>query len=137
MKSHFNYSDQEFERLFEKEQLDPSLFSHEAHLRLAYIHLEKYGEKQAIRNLTEQIWLYAEGLGVFDKYNETVTVASIKAVKHFMKKMQGNTFKSLIEEYPQLKNNFKELIFTHYSQNIFEMQSAREKYLEPDLIPFD
>lgn len=113
------------------------MFSHEAHLRLAWIHISKYGLEKAIENLTEQIWLYAEGLGVFDKYNETVTVAAIKAMSHFMNRMAGNTFPELLTEFPGLIEDFKGIIHTHYSQNIFEMKSAREKFLEPDLLPFD
>ncbi len=137
MKDHFQYSDDELEQLFEREELAPSLFSHEAHLRLAYIHISKYGEEQAIENITRQIKAYAEGLGVFDKYNHTVTIAAIKAVYHFMNRSDAAGFKELIAQFPRLKDNFKELLNVHYSMNIFQMESARSTYLEPDLLPFD
>lgn len=137
MKDHFQYTDDQFEKIFEAEELTPSLFTHEAHLRLAYIHISKYGEEKAIKNITEQIKSYAEGLGVYDKYNHTVTIAAIKAVNHFMNKSEANSFKELIAEYPRLKENFKELLNTHYSMDIFRMESARRVFLEPDLLPFD
>ncbi len=137
MKDHFQFTDDQLEKLFESEELAPSLFSHEAHLRLAYIHITKYGEKRAIENITDQIKSYAEGLGVYDKYNHTVTIAAIKAVYHFMNKSDVQSFKELMTQFPQLKDNFKELLGAHYSINIFEMESARRIYLEPDLLPFD
>lgn len=137
MTTHFQYNDQELEQMFEDEQLPPALFSHEAHLRLAFIHIRKYGLEKAIRHLTEQIWLYAEGLGVHDKYNETVTVAAVKAVGHFIKKMEGETFHDLMTEFPRLKDDFKGLIRSHYSVDIFNSDAARQKFLEPDLLPFD
>ncbi|MEL6556893.1 MAG: hypothetical protein AAFQ94_01835 [Bacteroidota bacterium] len=137
MKDHFQYTDEELEELFQSKKLKPAYFSHEAHLRLAYIHIKRYGEKQAIANITHQIRAYAESLGAHDKYNHTVTIAAIKAVSHFMNKSDAATFKELIAQFPRLTKNFKELLFAHYSQDIFNLESARKEFLEPDLLPFD
>ena len=40
-------------------------------------------------------------------------------------------------EFPRLKNNFRELISSHYGFDIYNSEKAKMKYLEPDLLPFD
>lgn len=136
MEQHFILSDIEFEEQFENALLEPTIFTHEAHLRLAWIHILKYGETKAIENITEQLQNYVRHLGVADKYNETLTVAAIKAVKHFMQKQSLETFYDFIKTYPRLKTNFKDIIEQHYGFDIFNSTNAKEKYLEPDLLEF-
>ncbi|WP_010229680.1 hypothetical protein [Gillisia marina] len=137
MSSHFDLTDAEFENQFASTQLDPSLFCHEAHLRLAYIHISKYGEEQAIENITSQIWRYVQKLGVEDKFNKTLTVAAIKAVHHFMQKSESDNFKDLIKEFPRLKLRFRDLIAAHYKVGIYNSRIAKQRFLEPDLLAFD
>ncbi len=137
MSSHFDLTDAEFENQFASAQLNPSLFSHEAHLRLAYIHISKYGEEQAITNITSQIWRYVKKLGAEDKFNKTLTVAAIKAIHHFMQKSESDNFKDLIIEFPRLKLRFRELMAAHYKVDIYNSLIAKKQFLEPDLLAFD
>jgi len=117
--------------------LDPSLFSHEAHLRLAWIHLRQGEVKNAIVNVTEQIQAFAIRNGAPGKYHETVTVAAVKAVDHFMRRSKEKTFQNFITEFPRLKTEFKSLMDSHYSYNLFTSDVARKEFQEPDLAPFD
>jgi len=137
MKNHFELTDSEFEQQFEFCELDPVLFSHEAHLRLAYIHIQKYGAKKAIENICKQLFAYVIHLRANDKYNTTLTVAAVKAVYHFMQKSNSKDFKGFIKEYPQLKYEFKGLMQCHYGFDIFNSAEAKNTFLEPDLLPFN
>jgi hypothetical protein len=137
MRDHFSLTDDIFERQFADCSFDPELFTHEAHLRLAWIHIRKYGIDQAIRNICSQIRQYTISLGATDKYNETVTIAGIRAVYHFMLKSETETFSDFIAGNPRLKFNFKELLGLHYNTNIFISDKAKKTYLEPELLPFD
>ncbi|GAB4245758.1 MAG: hypothetical protein Tsb0034_24410 [Ekhidna sp.] len=136
IKDHYQYTDDAFEHEFETYRLKPGLFSHEAHLRLAYIHIQKYGLEQAELNMCQQIQGYAESLGVYDKFNKTVTVASVKAMHHFMQKSKTSNFKNLIQEFPRLLTNFKDILGQHYGFNVFADQRAKKEFVEPDLLPF-
>ena len=129
-------TDREFEIQFSKNTLNPELFSHEAHIRLAWIHISKYGVTQAIENIRSQLHSYVTHLGAVEKYNETLTVAAIKAVKHFMQKYPFDNFQDFIIAFPRLKTHFKDIIEQHYSFDIFTSQNAKEKYLEPDIVEF-
>jgi hypothetical protein len=137
MINHIELSDDQFEEQLAACKLNPSLFTHEAHLRLAWIHIKKYGINRAIDNISYQLQNFVKSIGAADKYNATLTVAAIRAVYHFMLKSETNNFISFIDENPRLKNNFKELLGYHYTTDIFKSEQARITYLEPELLPFD
>lgn len=136
MEQHFNLTDDLFEEQFATGSLDPTLFSHEAHLRLAWIHITKYGEATAIQNIRAQLQHFVHRVGAADKYNDTLTVAAIKAVHHFMQKAPLATFNEFIKAYPRLKTNFKDIIRQHYGFDIFDSAAARAAYIAPDLLAF-
>lgn len=136
MENHYQLTDAEFEKQFEACTLNADWFTHEAHLRLAWIHIRQYGLEQAIENVCSQLIRYTESLGARDKYNKTVTVAALKAVDHFMKRSAADNFNDLILEFPRLKTEFKKLMSAHYGIDIFKLAHAKEEYLEPDLLPF-
>lgn len=135
-KDHTSLSDKEFESQFENYKLKPSMFSHEAHLRLAYIHIRKYGTLQAEINMCVQIKGFAESLGVMDKFNKTVTIASVKAMDHFMNKAHSDNFPDFIKEFPRLLTDFRGIISQHYDFNVFADKRAKAEFVAPDLLPF-
>lgn len=137
MKSHFNLNDKEFEVVFRQSTLSPALFDHEAHLRLAWIHIDKYGIDSAIENICKQLRDYVKHLGAEDKYNVTVTIAAIRAVYHFKMKSESDNFIDFLLEFPRLKYRFKELLACHYKTDIFNSAAAKKNYLQPELLPFD
>lgn len=137
MEQHYNLTDTEFENQFATCKLAPSIFSHEAHLRLAWIHLTKYGPELAEKNIQEQLKAFVTFVGATDKYHTTLTVAAIRAVAHFMRKSHTSSFKEFIAEFPQLKTDFKQLINSHYSFDIFTNEKAKKQFLEPDLALFN
>jgi len=137
MEKHYRITDAEFERQFAEAVLDPGIFTHEAHLRLAWIHLGRYGLENAIRNVTSQLKVYTKAVGAADKYNETVTIAAIYAVEHFRVRCSCSDFESFIAKNNQLKLDFRGLIETHYRTDIFKSDRAKTSFLEPELLPFD
>lgn len=137
MEKHLELTDLEFEVNFKNCTLNPDIFSHEAHLRLAWIHITKYSEETAIRNICSQLISFVKFVGATGKYNQTLTIAAIKAVSHFVKKSKSKTFQDFIIEFPRLKNNFKDLMNCHYSVDIFNSPKAKKEFVEPDLMPFD
>ncbi|UII32044.1 hypothetical protein LVD17_27550 [Fulvivirga ulvae] len=137
MKNHIDLSDAEFSRQFASCQVDPAIFNHEAHLRLAWVHIRQYGIENAIVRIQEQLEAFVAYVGARDKYNKTLTIAATKAVYHFMLKSVSHSFHDFINEFPQLKSNFKALMNAHYRIDIFNSPKAKAEFLEPDLLPFD
>nr|WP_321236767.1 hypothetical protein [uncultured Psychroserpens sp.] len=137
MEKHFKLSDSEFQQKFITCELNPSYFTHEAHLRLAWININENGIEQAEKNIQTQLQKFVEFVEAKDKYNTTLTLAATKAVYHFMLKSNADNFKDFITEFPRLKYNFRELMDCHYGFDIYNSNQAKTEFLEPDLIPFD
>lgn len=129
-------TESEFIFQFENCSLDPSTFDHEAHLRLAWIQIEKFGLEQAIINIQTQLLNFVKHVGAQEKYHQTLTIAAIEIVNQFKTKQSSETFEEFISEFPKLKSNFKQLIEHHYSFDIFNSVEAKNEYLKPDLLSF-
>ncbi|MEO1449238.1 MAG: hypothetical protein AAFV07_06890 [Bacteroidota bacterium] len=136
LRSHTQLTDQEFEERFANCSFPPRLFSHEAHLRLAWIHLRAYGLEQALDNLRTQIRQFAVHVGVANKYHETITSAAVYAVDHFLQQQETDSFQEFIALHQPLLTDFKALINSHYSKDIFKDPNARKVFIEPDVEPF-
>ncbi|NHM05683.1 hypothetical protein G4D82_00475 [Flavobacterium sp. CYK-4] len=136
MQHHFDLTDSQFEQQFAACALPSEVFNHEAHLRLAWIHIQKYGLETAVSNITQQIKAYATFLGEAEIYHHTLTVAAVYIVNHF--KLQSGTadFTDFMAQNPRLQTHFKELIAQHYSTDIFNDAKAKAEFLPPDLLPF-
>ncbi len=133
---HYKMSDDEFESKFQNCQLDPIIFTHEAHLRLAYIHIQKYGEAQAIENIRAQLKDYVNHVGEKGKYHDTVTVISIKEIALRMLQSKQPDFKSFMSEFPELQNDFKSVINSRYTFDVFPSKEAKESFIAPDKTPY-
>lgn len=132
-----NLTDEVFLSQFKRNELDPELFDHEAHLRLAYLYIQRFGLHTAISEVCKQIKAFTENVGEPERYNETVTTAAVRAVDHFMNRAGSKDFKSFIKEFPKLKDNLKELLAQHYGIDIYNSEIAKSSFLEPDLLAFD
>lgn len=136
MENHLDLTDREFEQQFREATFPPRFFSHEAHIRLAWIHINHYGVDQACANICDQIRAFDHLHGSGIKFHHTLTVAAVRAVHHFRQKSRSDSFPDFIREFPRLKTNFKDLVESHYSRHILRLQRARKEFLEPDLLPF-
>jgi hypothetical protein len=84
-------------------------------------------------NLTGRI----NKIGAEEKYHHTITIAAIKMVRHFLDKSTYTGFREFLESNRQLRHRFRELLASYFSIDIFTSTQAREKFIVPDLIPFD
>ena len=114
MQNHRTLSDAEFLRQFSHCEMAPDDFTHEAHLRLAYLHLRQYGLEEAEVKVQEQLRRFVAHVGAADKYNGPLTVAAVRAVHQYMQRSSSDDFLDFLKESPALTNNFKEAISEYY-----------------------
>lgn len=119
MEPHNRLSNQQFELQFKHGILHQSVFTHEAHLRLAYIHIAKYGLIKALEHAVEQISNYVKTVGQKKKYDNVTTTTAVKTVHHYMQKSKSDNFFDFIREFPELKHNFKELLGFYHAIDTF------------------
>lgn len=102
-------NDDEFEKQFRNCVLDSELFTHEAHIRIAWIYLKKYGFTLTLNNLPNDLLNYCKSLNSEDKFNLSTTTKSIKLINRQMCKKE-NDFNLFIIKNQDLLLNFKKLI---------------------------
>lgn len=113
MEKHFELSDTEFEARFAARTLPVADFTHRAHLRLAWLHLGKYGLPRAEANILAQLEAFVARAGAANKYDQALTRAALRAVHHFMEQSKAENFSGFLAENPGLVTNFREIIARH------------------------
>lgn len=136
MEKHWELSEEVFEQKFETCRFRPLWFTHEAHLRLAYLYISKYKKEVAFQKYQQQLYDFAIKFGAQKKFNNTVTFAAIQVINKYMNASKADNFIDFLKEFPELKTNFKEVLAVHYSSDIYTSPKAKQAILAPDLIPF-
>jgi len=127
-------ADLEFVRKFEACELANDCFHHQDHIRLGWIYLQRYGEKEARERIAEAIRRFAAHHGNSDKYHETITVAWLRLVRNVMARVpQDASFGDLTIAAPELLD--KRTIEQFYSAAALSAEAARTHWVEPDLQP--
>ena len=83
--------DEAFLAAFETCTLDPALFDHRGHLRLALLHLQAQGLGATATTLPGQIQRYATHLGAPEKFHATLTHALLELVQERLTLMPPGT----------------------------------------------
>ncbi|RPD93246.1 hypothetical protein EGM88_13515 [Aureibaculum marinum] len=103
-------TDQQLEEQFENCTLPPVLVTHEAHLRLAYIHIKKYGFKTAAVNLYKQFTTFSVKFGNILIISKSAIKTFVKLIYDFIKKSRSTSFRDLMLEFPDIKTRFADLL---------------------------
>ena len=135
MKATPSTEDLEFRVAFENGDIPAAEFHHRDHLRLAYVYLCEHETQMAIEIFREHVKKFLSDNGVpDDKYHETVTRSWVQAVRHFMEMCGSATsFEEMINHDNRLLD--MDLMLTHYRRETLFSDSARLKFIQPDLEP--
>ena len=127
--------DERFLRAFGAGDLTPAEFDHRAHLRLAYIHLVQRGLDHAAGAMRDSLAGFLQHHGIDrGKYHETLTVAWILAVRHFMERSPAaDGADEFIDRNPMMLDS--KIMLTHYSADLLFSPEARARFAEPNLDP--
>lgn len=125
-------TDQQFVHAFESCDLPKEHFRHRDHIRLAWIYLQLYGDREARWHMSEAIRRFAAFHGQTHKYHETITVAWLRLVAHAMTRLPRSAdFDALTKDSPELLE--KRTIERFYSADLLASEAARTSWVEPDL----
>jgi hypothetical protein len=128
-------SDREFLEAFERCELPPATFHHRDHVRLAYIYLTLHEPDAALEMMRSGLHRFLVHAGApASKYHETITRAWLLAVEHFMR-AAGPT-----DSFEQFAASASPLFApgameTHYTPELLSSDTARRRFVEPDLQP--
>lgn len=128
--------DELFLQSFEKCTLNGECWTHEAHVRMAWLQMERsasFNEAlQRIRNGIKTFNASRNNIG----YHETVTVAFAKVIHY--RRQSGEkiaTWREFLDSHSDLLSRESPILHVHYSPELLSSEQAREAFVEPDREP--
>lgn len=122
---------------FHDKTLTHSEWSHEAHLRVAWLHVTRYPLDEAHLRLRAGILRLNERHGLLESpergYFETLTYAWLALVAAAQREVGAHTSRALLEACPSLLD--RTLPLRHYSRELLRTVRARAVLVPPDLAP--
>ncbi len=115
---------------FERCDVDPEHFDHEAHIAIAWRYLERYEPELARQRFVAALRALTVHLGAPDKYHETITRFYLDLIDERRQSTGGSSIDEFLERNPDLKD--PRLIVRHYSEERIRSPVARTEYLAPD-----
>lgn len=134
--NHNQLSDNEFLYCFETLTLDQLLFTHDAHVRLAWLYLKKENSfEKALEKITEGIKRFDNHFAGGNKYHHTITVAFAFIINNRFRQCRTESWEKFMLLNKDLKVSRKALL-VYYSDSLLDSPEAKIKFIEPDLLTF-
>jgi hypothetical protein len=139
----YSLTDAEFLSQFETATLPKKQWTHEAHIRMAYLSLRQTPHIDTLLpQVRARIIAYNQAQGNYKGYHETMTVAFLRIVKHRMNATNATNATNAIntESFEAFKKANKGIfqstyLLRHYSEAILFSPEARQNFLTPDREP--
>jgi hypothetical protein len=129
-------TDDEFLKSFEECSLPKRLWTHEAHVRMAWLYLRQRPLAEVIPIVRQAIQRYNGSLGNAEGYHETITLAYLVLIDDRIDRGSSQeTFASFTRGFPTLLDRKMSALLVHYSRDLLFSPEAREVFVEPDLVP--
>ena len=126
--------DETFLAEFEAGLLPPESWTHEAHVRLAWIVLPREPEPAAIVRIRAGIRRYnAFVLDRADAYHDTLTVAFVRIIAARM--VSGDDWPAFRAANADILDFRRPITSRYYSDALLNSDEARRVFVEPDLTP--
>jgi len=131
---------------FENATIPASEFTHAAHIAVALSYLETFSPEQALERMREKIRSFAAHHGVNNLYHETMTTFWMRLLEHVASTSDVDPscpsglakadlplwrrINLIVEDWTKRRP-----VEAHYSRELIKSDTAREKWVPPDLLP--
>jgi hypothetical protein len=135
MQDHTLLSDDEFLAAFEQCRLPKECWSHEAHVRMAWLYLVRESFERALSMIRNGIRRYNASVSNSPGYHETVTQAYALLIASRVRNGSSKSFDDFKHRYPELFDPQKPILLRHYRKETLDSAEARQGFLPADLEP--
>jgi hypothetical protein len=129
--------DQQLWQRFTSCSLSQAEWTHEAHVRVAFLFATRFQLDEAHLRLRAGIIRLNERLGMDESpergYFETLTRGWLILVAAAARRVEARSSHALLEACPELRD--RRLIRNYYSRDLIKSVRARSIFLDPDLAP--
>lgn len=126
-------SDDDFLAAFEACTIPRADWTHEAHVRMAWLYLSRLPFPAAVPSARSGILKYNRSLGNTTGYHDTVTVAAVTVIASRM--IDRETYPAFRTRNPDLFGNLMGVLRGYYSETRIKSAEAVVGFVEPDLRP--
>jgi len=126
-------SDDEFLDAFEGCTLPYVEWTHAAHLRMAWLYLDRHPFDLALEKVRNGIQRYNAAQGNFAGYHETVTRAFVHLIHHRRALGQLRGWEAFAADNADLFARSPHALARHYREATLRSPDARARFVEPDL----
>jgi hypothetical protein len=126
-------NDDEFLAAFEACTIPKTDWTHEAHVRMAWLYLSRFPLPTALQNARSGIAKYNRSLGNTTGYHDTVTVAAVRVIASRM--ADGERYEAFRTRNGDLFQSLMSVLRGYYSEARIKSPEAVAEFVEPDLAP--
>ena len=126
-------TDDEFLAAFETCKLVRKDWTHEAHVRMAWLYLTQLPFDEALEQVRAGIQKLNTVIGSTDGYHDTITVAFVRVIADRLR--SGETYPAFRDRNPDLFDRTLSVLLRHYTNERLYSADARQRFLEPDREP--
>lgn len=128
-------TDAEFLAAFETCSLPDDVWTHRAHVRMAWLYLNRLPLEEARRGVSQGIRRYNDArLGKPLAYHETITQAFLTLIA--ARRDTAESFDAFCARSEDLLDSKLSALLVHYSRETLFSYAARQAFLPPDLAEF-
>jgi hypothetical protein len=115
--------------------LPGKLLDHRAHLRFAWIVLQRCPLPEAIVRVGGSIRAFAANLGATEKYHATLTEALVRIMAARGAGERGRSFEGFLADNPELVRDARGVVLRYYGEALLWSPEARAGWVAPDREP--
>ncbi len=129
-------TDAEFLRAFQQCVLPEDLWTHRAHVRMAWLYLQQGTLASVLPIVRDGIKRYNATLNKTLAYHETITQVFLILIDDRMRRCEGaSSFEEFCARNPDLLDGRLTALLAHYRKETLFSPAAREALVAPDLAP--
>lgn len=120
---------------FERGDIDPDQFDHEAHLFVGWSYLQKYALQESIARFSEALRRLTKKLGIESKYHETITWFFMILIAERRAGRGSDDWQAFKRRNADLFARRPTIMNAYYSDERLASPMARSQFVLPDLLP--
>jgi hypothetical protein len=128
-------SDSDFLHAFESCTLTRAEWTHQSHVRMAWLYLSSQPLESALRKIRSGIQKLNQSHGNVIGYHETITLAYARLVAAAIAKSPEAAFSDFCAAHPELLDREAKVLLRHYRRETLRSPQARAEFVEPELEP--
>jgi hypothetical protein len=132
--ANIEFSDDEFVKSFEENAQPNEMFNHIAHIRLAWIYIQRHPLPHALGRLWEGLRQFAAKNGQEDRFNETLTIFFTLLVYQRSKNSNSSNWREFSDANSDLLD-FKKVVAKFYFSESLRTETAKKSFVFPDFNP--